>query len=168
MRISGGFRFGAVVYYQNAYLPDLPIQQNWIDKLKDDRKFAYEILCGGRLMHKSLPSVLYVTKEASLHLTVNFTAKILDLLMRVKATQQYASIRRQLIKRRYLVLDERAETHKHKFVIQTMINNLGEKIALLKNWRNIALSIVITNYILLIRIQLPCSEIKIMPLTKIL
>jgi hypothetical protein len=27
-------------------------------------------------------------------------------------------------------LDERAETHKHKFVIQTMINNLGEKTAL--------------------------------------
>ena len=28
------------------------------------------------------------------------------------------------------VLDERAETHKHKFVIQTMINNFGEKTAL--------------------------------------
>jgi hypothetical protein len=27
-------------------------------------------------------------------------------------------------------LDERAETHKHKFVIQTMINNFGEKTAL--------------------------------------
>ncbi|HYY67408.1 MAG TPA: hypothetical protein VE572_03580, partial [Nitrososphaeraceae archaeon] len=39
-------------------------------------------------------------------------------------------IRGQLIKRRYLVLDERAETHKHKFVIQTMINNFGEKTAL--------------------------------------
>jgi hypothetical protein len=38
--------------------------------------------------------------------------------------------RGQLIKRRYLVLDERAETHKHKFVIQIMINNFGEKTAL--------------------------------------
>ncbi len=27
-------------------------------------------------------------------------------------------------------MDERAETHKHKFVIQTMINNFGEKTAL--------------------------------------
>ena len=76
-------------------------------------------------MHKSLPSVLYVTKEASLHLTVNFTAKILDLLMRVSYPLN-TQVRRHLIKRRYLVLDERAETHKHKFVIQTMINNLGE------------------------------------------
>lgn len=47
-----------------------------------------------------------------------------------KLPPEYARIRGQLIKRHYLVLDERAETHKHKFVIQTMINNFGEKTAL--------------------------------------
>jgi hypothetical protein len=41
----------------------------------------------------------------------------------------YASIRRHLIKRRYLVLDERSETHKHKFVISSMIEGLGESVA---------------------------------------
>jgi len=35
-----------------------------------------------------------------------------------------------LLKRRYLVLDERAETHKHKFVINSMIDRLGEVDAL--------------------------------------
>jgi hypothetical protein len=35
-----------------------------------------------------------------------------------------------LLRRRYLVLDERAETHKHKFVINTIIDKLGEDNAL--------------------------------------
>jgi hypothetical protein len=47
-----------------------------------------------------------------------------------KLPTEYANIRRHLIKRRYLVLDERAETHKLKFVIQTTINNFGEKTSL--------------------------------------
>ena len=34
------------------------------------------------------------------------------------------------MKRRYLVLDERAETHKHKFVISSIIDRLGEAAAL--------------------------------------
>jgi hypothetical protein len=42
----------------------------------------------------------------------------------------YASIRRHLIKRRYLVLDERSGTHKHNFVISNMIERLGESVAL--------------------------------------
>ena len=30
-------------------LPNIyPIQQDWIDKVKNDRQFAYEVLCGGR------------------------------------------------------------------------------------------------------------------------
>jgi hypothetical protein len=42
----------------------------------------------------------------------------------------YANIRRLLITRRYLVLDERASTHKHKFVINSLIDRLGEAAAL--------------------------------------
>ena len=42
----------------------------------------------------------------------------------------YANIRKLLLKRRYLVLDERAETHKHKFVISITIDKLGVAAAL--------------------------------------
>lgn len=124
------FRFGAVVYYQNAYLPDLPIQQNWIDKLKDDRKFAYEILCGGRPNAQKPSFCPICDKGGESSSDCQFYRKDSRLAYEGKLPTEYASIRRQLIKRRYLVLDERAETHKHKFVIQTMINNLGEKLAL--------------------------------------
>ena len=104
----------------------------------------------GDLMHKSLPSCPICDKGGESSSDCQFYRKDSRLAYEGKLPTEYASIRRQLIKRRYLVLDERAETHKHKFVIQTMINNLGEKL-ILKNWRNIALSIVITNYILLIK-----------------
>jgi hypothetical protein len=42
----------------------------------------------------------------------------------------YSNIRRLLLKKRYLVLDEGAETHKHKFVIRNIIDTLGEAAAL--------------------------------------
>jgi hypothetical protein len=125
-----GFRFGAVVYHQKAYLPDLPIQQDWIDKVKNDRQFAYEVLCGGR-PHTQKPQFCPICdkgRESSSE--CQFYRKDSRLAYEGKLPPEYARIRGQLIKRRYLVLDERAETHKHKFVMQTMINNFGEKTAL--------------------------------------
>ena len=45
----------------------------------------------------------------------------------------YDKIRRLLIKRRYLAtLKERGETHRHKFVLHTATENLGE----VAHWRN--------------------------------
>jgi hypothetical protein len=124
------FRFGAVVYHQKAYLPDLPIQQDWIDKVKNDRQFAYEVLCGGR-PHTQKPRFCPICdKGGESSSECQFYRKDSRLAYEGKLPLEYAKIRGQLIKRRYLVLDERAETHKHKFVIQTMINNFGEKTAL--------------------------------------
>lgn len=137
------FRFGAVIYHQKAYLPDLPIQQDWIDKVKNDRQFAYEVLCGGR-PHTQKPQFCPVCdKGGESSSECQFYRKDSRLAYEGKLPPEYARIRGQLIKRRYLVLDERAETHKHKFVIQTMINNLGENTALeeLENT-----SIIYSNY----------------------
>jgi hypothetical protein len=120
------FRFGAVVYYQNAYVPDLPIQQHWIDKVKNDRKFAYETLCGGRPYAQKPSFCPICDKGGESSSECQFYRKDSRLAYEGKLPPEYANIRRHLIKRRYLVLNERAETHKHKFVIQTMINNLGE------------------------------------------
>jgi hypothetical protein len=126
----GKFRFGAVIYHQKAYLPDLPIQQDWIDKVKNDRQYAYEVLCGGR-PHTQKPQFCPICdKGGESSSECQFYRNDSRLACEGKLPLEYARIRAQLIKRRYLVLDERAETHKHKFVIQTMINNLGEKTAL--------------------------------------
>jgi hypothetical protein len=124
------FRFGAVVYHQKAYLPDLPIQQDWIDKVKNDRQFAYEVLCGGRPYTQKPQFCPICDKGGEPSSECQFYRKDSRLAYEGKLPPEYARIRGQLIKRRYLVLDERAETHKHKFVIQTMINNFGEKTAL--------------------------------------
>jgi hypothetical protein len=124
------FRFGSVIYHQKAYLPDLPIQQDWIDKVKNDRQFAYEVLCGGR-PHTQKPQFCPICdKGGESSSECQFYRKDSRLAYEGKLPAEYVRIRGQLIKRRYLVLDERAETHKHKFVIQTMINNFGEKTAL--------------------------------------
>ena len=124
------FRFGAVVYHQKAYLPDLPIQQDWIDKVKNDRQFAYEVLCGGRPYTQKPQFCPICDKGGESSSECQFYRKDSRLAYEGKLPLEYARIRGQLIKRRYLVLDERAETHKHKFVIQTMINEFGEKTAL--------------------------------------
>jgi hypothetical protein len=124
------FRFGAVVYHQKAYLPDLPIQQDWIDKVKNDRQFAYEVLCGGRPNTQKPQFCPICDKGGESSSECQFYRKDSRLAYEGMLPPEYARIRAQLIKRRYLVLDERAETHKHKFVIQTMINNFGEKTAL--------------------------------------
>jgi hypothetical protein len=124
------FRFGAVIYHQKAYLPDLPIQQDWIDKVKNDRQFAYEVLCGGRPYTQKPQFCPICDRGVESSSECQFYRKDSRLANEGKLPLEYARIRGQLIKRRYLVLDERAETHKHKFVIQTMINNFGEKIAL--------------------------------------
>jgi len=124
------FSFGAVVYHQKAYLPDLPIQQDWIDKVKNDRQFAYEVLCGGRPYTQKPQFCPICDRGGESSSECQFYRKDSRLANEGKLPLEYARIRGQLIKRRYLVLDERAETHKHKFVIQTMINNFGEKIAL--------------------------------------
>ena len=124
------FRFGAVIYHQKAYLPDLPIQLDWIDKVKNDRQFAYEVLCGGRPYTQKPQFCPICDKGGESSSECQFYRNDSRLAYEGKLPLEYARIRGQLIKRRYLVLDERAETHKHKFVIQTMINNFGEKTAL--------------------------------------
>jgi hypothetical protein len=87
-------------------------------------------LCGGR-PHTQKPQFCPICdKGGESSSECQFYRKDSRLAYEGKLPPEYARIRGQLIKRRYLVLDERAETHKHKFVIQTMINNFGEKTAL--------------------------------------
>jgi hypothetical protein len=55
--------FGSVIFYEGAYVPRFPLSEDWIDKVKNDRKFAYEILCGGR-PHAQKPAFCPVCDRA--------------------------------------------------------------------------------------------------------
>jgi hypothetical protein len=122
--------FGSIVFYEGAYIPRFPLSEDWIEKVKNDRKFAYEILCGGR-PHAQKPAFCPVCDKGSeSSFDCRFYREDSKLALQGNLPIDYANIRRLLLKRRYLVLDERAETHKHKFVINSMIDRLGEVDAL--------------------------------------
>ena len=118
--------FGSIVFYEGAYIPRFPLSEDWIEKVKNDRKFAFEILCGGR-PHAQKPAFCPVCdKDGQSSFDCRFYREDSRLALAGNLPIDYANIRRLLLKRRYLVLDERAETHKHKFVINSMIDRLGE------------------------------------------
>ncbi len=122
--------FGSVVFYEGAYIPRFPLGEDWINKVKNDRKFAYEILCGGR-PHAQKPAFCPVCdRDGESSFDCRFYREDSKLALQGNLPVNYANIRRLLVKRRYLVLDERAETHKHKFVISSIIDRLGEAAAL--------------------------------------
>jgi hypothetical protein len=122
--------FGSVVFYEGAYIPRFPLGEDWINKVKNDRKFAYEILCGGR-PHAQKPAFCPVCDRAGeSSFDCRFYREDSKLALQGNLPVNYANIRKLLVKRRYLVLDERAETHKHKFVISGIIDRLGEAAAL--------------------------------------
>ena len=82
------------------------------------------------LTHRNLHSARYVIVMVNLVLIVGFTARTPNKHSREIYLSITPTLRRLLLKRSYLVLDERAETHKHKFVISTLIDELGEVTAL--------------------------------------
>jgi hypothetical protein len=124
------YLFGSVVFYNNAYIPRSPLSKDWINKVKVDRKFAHEILCGGK-PHTQKPAFCPICdREGESSFDCRFYREDSKQALLGNLPINYANIRRILLKRRYLVLDERAETHKHKFVISSIIDKLGEASAL--------------------------------------
>jgi hypothetical protein len=122
--------FGSIVYYEGAYIPRFPMNEDTINKLKNDRKFAHEILCGGR-PHAQKPAFCPVCdRESEGSSDCKFYRQDSRRAIEGSLPGEYAKIRSLLVARRYLVLDERAETHKHKFVIDSIIDKLGEDAAL--------------------------------------
>jgi hypothetical protein len=122
--------FGCIVYYENAYVPRLPLKEETINKVKNERKFAYETLCGGRARAQKPAFCPICDRDGETSADCRFYRKDTKLALDGRIPDNYANIRRHLIKRRYLVLDERAETHKHKFVINAMIDRFGERDAI--------------------------------------
>ncbi|MGC2427721.1 MAG: hypothetical protein WA421_11850 [Nitrososphaeraceae archaeon] len=123
-------RFGAVVYNDGAYMPRLPISERIIDKVKTDRDFAHQVLCGGT-PYAQKPVVCPVCdRDGESAPDCRFYREDTRSANLGVFPDNYDKIRRLLIKRRYLVLKERGETHRHKFVLHTATENLGEVAAL--------------------------------------
>lgn len=123
-------RFGAVVYNDGAYMPRLPISERIINKVKTDRDFAHQVLCGGT-PYAQKPVVCPVCdRNGESAPDCRFYREDTRSANLGVFPENYDKIRRLLIKRRYLVLKERGETHRHKFVLHTATENLGEETGL--------------------------------------
>jgi len=122
--------FGSVVYYEGAYIPRFPSNGDTITKVKNDRRYAHEILCGGR-PHAQKPAFCPVCdKQNEGSHDCQFYREDSRQASEGSLPPDYAKIRSLLVARRYVVLDERGETYKHKFVINAIIDKLGENAAL--------------------------------------
>ena len=123
--------FGSIVYYTNAYIPRFPLKEDTIAKVKDGRNFSHEILCG-RSPPAKKPQFCPVCDTGSSPTCTDcqFYRQDTKLAFSGKLPPNYEQIRKTLFRKRYMVLEERAETHRQKFVIGIMLDKMGEMAAI--------------------------------------
>lgn len=119
--------FGAIVYYTNTYIPRLPIKEISIDKVKEGRNFSHETLCGRSPPIKK-PQFCPVcdTGSSSICSDCQFYRQDSNLAYLGKLPPNYEQLRKTFFRKRYMIMEERAETHRPKFVIGIMLDKLGE------------------------------------------
>jgi hypothetical protein len=123
--------FGSIVYYTNAYIPRFPIKEQTIDKVKDGRNFSHEILCG-RSPPAKKPQFCPVCDIGSSPVCddCQFYRKDSSLAYSGNIPDNYDKIRKTFFRKRYKIIEERAETHRPKFVIGIMLDKMGEVAAI--------------------------------------
>ena len=125
-----GCKFGSVVYYTGAYFPKFPLQQEWITKVQDDRLWAYQTL-SGNAPYKQKPDFCQICDtEASGSEDCRFYRNDTQQSRYGNLDPAYLKIRSKLFRRRYVVLAERAITHKYKYLTDILIRNKGENNAI--------------------------------------
>lgn len=124
-------RFGSIVYHTNAYVPRFPLKEDHINKVKEARNFSHEILCG-RSPPAQKPKFCPVCDVGTSAACADcqFYREDSKLAYAGKLPPNYEQIRRTLFRKRYMIMEERAETHRQKFVIGIMIDKLGEEQAI--------------------------------------
>ena len=122
--------FGSVVYYAGAYIPRFPIPPEKVDKLKNDRQFDHETLCG-RSPHVQKPPFCPVCDTGAEGCSdCRFYREDTLLAYQGRLPENYRRVRGQLLAPRYRIVEYKAETHRHKFVLDILIDKLGEEAAL--------------------------------------
>jgi len=119
--------FGSIVYYTNAYIPRFPIKEDTINKIKEGRNFSHEILCGRSPPIKKPQFCAVCDTGASPACSdCHFYRQDSKLAYSGKLPPNYEQIRKTFFRKRYMIIEERAETHRPKFVIGIMMDKMGE------------------------------------------
>jgi hypothetical protein len=125
-----GCLFGAVISYGNAYSPRMPLNPTDIQKVKDDRQYAHGVLCGSSPPTKKPAFCPVCDTGGSGSDDCRFYRRDYQVRRDGRTPESYDKISRLLTRRRYVALEERGVTHRHKFAINIMIERLGEQAAL--------------------------------------
>ncbi|MFZ0510352.1 MAG: hypothetical protein WAM14_01990 [Candidatus Nitrosopolaris sp.] len=120
--------FGSIVFYEGAFIPRLPLSEKAILKIKKERQFAYDMMCGNNPKPER-PDFCAVcdigrtksAEECYRYHQESYLAKTGQL------PAGYDRIRRFTLATRYKICRERGETYRHKFVISQMIQQYGEE-----------------------------------------
>jgi hypothetical protein len=123
--------FGSIVHYEGAYIPRLPLPEKAILKIKKDRQFAYDMICGNnpKPERPDFCSVCDIAKTTSAEECYRYQLESY-LAREGKLPADYDRLRRFSLATRYKICRERGETYRHKFVISQMIEKYGEDEAL--------------------------------------
>lgn len=123
--------FGSIVYYTNAYIPRFPIKEETINKVKEGRNFSHEILCGRSPPAKKPPFCpVCDTGSSPFCNDCQFYRNDSSLAHSGNIPDNYDKIRKTFFRKRYKIIEERAETHRPKFVIGIMLDKMGEVAAI--------------------------------------
>ena len=126
------YNFSCLIHYNGAYFPKIETVRKEIEKVKNSRKFAHDVLCG-RHVRAERPSFCPVC-DKGLEGSKECLFYQIDsrLAHEGKLPAQYDKMTKQFFAKRYAILKERAETHLHKHVASMLIDRHGEEEAL---WR---------------------------------
>jgi hypothetical protein len=123
--------FGSIVYYEGAYIPRFPLPEKAVLKIKRDRQFAHNMICGNnpKPERPDFCAVCDVAKTSSAEECYRYQLESY-LARQGKLPADYDRVRRFALATRYKVCRERGEIYRHKFVISQMIKKYGEDEAL--------------------------------------
>jgi hypothetical protein len=123
--------FGSIVFYEGAFMPRLPLSEKAIFKIKKERQFAYDMMCGNnpKPERPDFCAVCDIGKTKSAEECYRYQQESY-LAKTGQLPADYDRIRRFTLATRYKICRERGETYRHKFVISQMIQQFGEEEAL--------------------------------------
>lgn len=124
------YNFSCIVHNTGAYFPKLDTSKKEVKKVKINRKFAHEVLCGKHVRTQRPTFCPVCDKGLEGSKECLFYQLDSRLAYDGKLPAQYDKMTRQFFAKRYAILKERAETHLHKHVASTLIDRHGEEEAL--------------------------------------
>ena len=124
------YRFSCIVHYTGAYFPRMETIEKEVEKIRINRKFAHDVLCGERVNAQRPIFCPVCDKGLEGSKECQFYQRDVRLFHEGMLPAQYDKLTRQFFAKRYAILKERAETHLHKHVVSILIDRYGEEEAI--------------------------------------